>query len=121
MHRINVRKSSFGHERSAKIQISLRIRAVWSESSLDAFWIAKDAKFVHAGIEESDLTARMRRLIWVFGQTLKVTFFRVTAQIDSQRFVRTNANNGNPDSLSICAVSLHILQFLNSRADLGRG
>ena len=31
--------------RPAKIQISLRIRAVWSESSLDAFWTAKEAKF----------------------------------------------------------------------------
>ena len=32
----------------AKIQISLRIHAVWSESSLGIFWIAKDAKFLHA-------------------------------------------------------------------------
>ena len=37
-----VRKRTFGHVRPAKIQISLRIRAVWSESSVDAFWIAKD-------------------------------------------------------------------------------
>ena len=29
----------------AKIQISLRI-TVWSESSPDAFWIEKDAKFI---------------------------------------------------------------------------
>ena len=52
--------------RPAKIQISLRVRAVWSESSLGAFWITKDAKFLHAGNEGSDQTARMRRLIWVF-------------------------------------------------------
>ena len=32
----NVRKRTFGHVRPAKIQISLRIRAVWSESSLAA-------------------------------------------------------------------------------------
>ena len=34
----------------AKIQISLRIRTVWSEPSLDVFWILKDhsAKFRHA-------------------------------------------------------------------------
>ena len=38
-----VRKRTFVYERPAKIQIRLRIRAVWSESSLDAFWIAKDA------------------------------------------------------------------------------
>ena len=32
----------------AKIHISLRIRAVWSESSLSAFWVPKNAKFFHA-------------------------------------------------------------------------
>ena len=52
--------------RLAKIQISLRIRAVWSESSLGAFRIAKDAKILYADIEDSEQTARMRRLIWVF-------------------------------------------------------
>ena len=30
-----------------------------SESSLGAFWIAKDAEFLHAGNEDSDQTARM--------------------------------------------------------------
>ena len=37
-------KRSFGYVRLAKIQISLHIRAVWSESSLDAVKIAKAAK-----------------------------------------------------------------------------
>ena len=37
----NVSKYTFGYVRWAKIQISLRIRTVWSESSLSAFWIAK--------------------------------------------------------------------------------
>ena len=32
------RKRTFRHVRSAKIQVSLRIRTVWSESSLDSFW-----------------------------------------------------------------------------------
>ena len=40
--------------------------AVWSESSLGTFWIAKNVKFLHAGNEDPDQTARMRRLIWVF-------------------------------------------------------
>ena len=31
--------------RPAKILISLRIRAVWSESSSDTVWIAKDTKY----------------------------------------------------------------------------
>ena len=56
----NVRKRRY--LRRAKIQISVRIRAGWSESSLGAFWIAKDAKFLNAGSEDSDQKARMRRL-----------------------------------------------------------
>ena len=48
----NVRKRTFGHVRQAKIQISLRFRAVWSESSLRAFWITKDAKFLHVDNED---------------------------------------------------------------------
>ena len=59
----NMRNGTFGHVGPAKIQISLRIRAVWSESSLGAFCIVKDAKFLHADNEDSDQTARMRRLI----------------------------------------------------------
>ena len=44
----NVKERTVGHTRPAKIQISLRIRAVWSESSLGAFRIAKDANlFLH--------------------------------------------------------------------------
>ena len=74
----NDRKRNFGHVRPAKIQISLRIRAVWSESSLSAFSIAKDTKILYADNEDSDQTARMRRLIWVFvGRTREeITFLR---------------------------------------------
>ena len=38
--------------RLAAIQISLRARAVWSESSLVAFWISKDAKMLHTDNED---------------------------------------------------------------------
>ena len=38
-------------------------RPVSNQSSLGAFWIAKDAKFLHAHSDDSDQTARMRRLI----------------------------------------------------------
>ena len=50
----------FGNERSAKIQISLRICAVLSESSFDAIsiCIAKDAKFLHADKDDSDEIVR---------------------------------------------------------------
>ena len=57
---------------ATKIQISLRIRAVWSESSLAAFWIAMTAKFLYANNEDSDLTARLRMLIWVFVGRIRV-------------------------------------------------
>ena len=62
----NVRKRTFWHVRSAKIQISLSVRAVGSEYSWAAFWIAKAAQFLYADSEDSNQTARMRRLIWVF-------------------------------------------------------
>ena len=48
----NVRKRSFAHVSPAKIQISLRICAVWSDSSLSAFWIVKNANFLHAANED---------------------------------------------------------------------
>ena len=41
------------------------ISTVWSESSLGQFWIAKDANFLRTYVN-SDQTARMRGLIWVF-------------------------------------------------------
>ena len=48
----NVRKRTFGHMHPAKIQISLRIRAVWSESSLGAIWTAKDSMCLHSNNED---------------------------------------------------------------------
>ena len=42
----DVMKRTFSLVGPAKIQIGLRIRAVWSESSLGDFWIAKDTKFL---------------------------------------------------------------------------
>ena len=59
----NVRKRTFWYVHPAKIQISLRIRAVWSESSPGTFCIARDAKFLHADNKDSD---QMRRLRWIF-------------------------------------------------------
>ena len=38
-------KQIFGNVRRANMQTYLRILAVWSESSLGAFWIAKSAIF----------------------------------------------------------------------------
>ena len=45
---------------------SLRIRAIWSESSQGTMWVTKDQKRLQADSEDSDRTAQMYRLIWVF-------------------------------------------------------
>ena len=50
--------------RPAKIQISLGMCPVWSESLLYALWVAKGPSFLHADSVDSDQTGRM--LIWVF-------------------------------------------------------
>ena len=54
------------HVCPVKIQIRLCECVVWSESSLGAFWIGKDAKFLHAENEASHQTVRMCRLICFF-------------------------------------------------------
>ena len=86
----NGKDCTFGNVRPAKIQISLRIRAVWSESSLCAFRIANDAKFIRENNEDSDQTARMRRLIWVFaGRTCqKVRFLTSRSAVWSNNIIR---------------------------------
>ena len=65
-----VRKCTFRQVHLAKNQIFLR--ALWSESSLGTFWIAKDAKFLNVDIEdwsdcavwfESSLSAHFRRYV----------------------------------------------------------
>ena len=95
-------KRTFRHVRPAKIQISLRIRAVWSESSPGAFWIAKDAKFLHADNEDSDQTVRMRRLIWVF----VVRTFR--------RYVFSRCGSNTFPTYMSCTVELSVFEFLAS-------
>ena len=60
-----------------KIQISIH-----TYSSLGTFWTAKDAKFLHAGNEESDQIAWMCRLIWVFLECMSEgTFSHIVTQI----------------------------------------
>ena len=54
------------HVRPAKTQTSLRVRAVWSESSLSAWRLFWSLATGRVPCEDSDQTARMRRLIWIF-------------------------------------------------------
>ena len=56
----------------AKIQISLRVRIVWSASLLGASRVDNNLKFLHADNEckdcfESSLEARVRRLALKYG------------------------------------------------------
>ena len=48
----NIIKLFFGQVRPAKIQISLSIRVVWSESSMASFRIATDARLLHANEDD---------------------------------------------------------------------
>ena len=61
-----------------KTQTGLRIRAVWSESSLSAWRNVASLAIKNAPSENSDQTPRMRRLIsFVAGRTCpKVQFLR---------------------------------------------
>ena len=63
--------------RPAKTQISLRIRPVWSESSLSA-WRSTEPLATHlAHSKDSDQTGRMPRLIWVFLNNLLKKFIQI--------------------------------------------
>ena len=53
----------------------MRVRPVWSESSLCAQWVAKDPSFLHANSENSDQTEQMPRLIQVFAGTHSLRWF----------------------------------------------
>ena len=73
------RQKNVGHVRQAIIQISLRIRAVWSESSLGAFWKAKDAKFLHVDKKDWSGCADFSWFVF-FGRTQqKVSFLMLWA------------------------------------------
>ena len=51
--------ASWQNQYPVKIQISLGIHPVWSESSLCAQWVAKDPSLLHSDSEVSDQTGRM--------------------------------------------------------------
>ena len=104
----------------------MRIRAVWSESSLDAFWITKDAKFHHADNEDSYQIARMRRLIWVFvgahvrryifsryGAYILFQLYRVT--VGKGRFVNNAVSLTTEPQvmLALSTISMFAVRFVN--------
>ena len=67
--------------------------AVWPESSMGALWTDKNAKFLHADNKDSDQTAQMRRLIWVFvGCTCRTVHFLTLKLIYFFIITRYNVN-----------------------------
>ena len=62
----SMKKRTFWYEHPTKIQISLPIRTVWSESSFSAGRNFISLSIQNAPSENSDQTARMRSLIWIF-------------------------------------------------------
>ena len=83
----DIRKCTFQHVCPVKIQISLHIRAVWSESSPGLFGINMDAKFLHSDKSDSGQTARTHRLVWVFfGWISEGMFSGIAAQMMRIKF-----------------------------------
>ena len=68
----------------AKIQISLRIRAVWAKSALGVVWIAKDAKFCEKWKLQSDCADAQPDLSLRNAQCQKVRFLtlRLVSSMD---------------------------------------
>ena len=94
------------HVHPTKTQISLRIRAVWAESSLSAWRNFASLAIQNAPGEVSDQTARMRRLIWMFAGR---AFVRMYCYVFWHCGSNT-ANNGFRESLS---------DWASVQADLG--
>ena len=114
--------------RPAKIQISLGIRPVWSESSLCAQWVAKDPSVLHADSEDSDQTGRMPRLIWVFaGRTATLLIlscrgsyvFKETSLLLTLLNIRLLLSNSRIFSLPVLWVPWHIYLWYYNRFSPG--
>ena len=100
---LNVRKRTFRHVRPTKTQISLRIHEVWSESSLSAWRNFVSLAIQNAFSEDSDQTARMRRLIWILtGRTSEDTFSDVAANVKG---VLTYARTAK-DQIRLCIYTV---------------
>ena len=105
-----INKPTFGRVRQAKIQISLRIHAVWSESSLGVFWIAKDAEFLHADNEDcSDCTnaqvALSVRWAHISAGTFPHAGFQRNSLSQSQQYLKCDQRR----LISACSPALHAL------------
>ena len=100
--------------RPARIQISLGICPVWSESSLCAHWVAKDQSFLHADSENSDQTGHC----WFCHVAAHFVF--IVAQASAQRnigahlFIHSSLLHPSVSTLAATLeVKLIIVNFLN--------
>ena len=95
-----VGKRIFWHMLRTKTQISLRIRAGWSESSCphEKNFSSLALQLWHS--EDSDQTARMRRLIWIFaGRTcskLRFQTLRLVCVLESNNNHKTTTFKWKP-------------------------
>ena len=96
----DVRKRTVLHEprrtktqiilRLTETQISLRIRAVWAEPSLAAWRNFESLAIQKSPREDSDQTARMRRLIWIFaGRTCSQVRFLASWLICDPKIIKS--------------------------------
>ena len=83
----NARKLQSDMYALLRFRYSFGICAVKSEYSLDAFWLAKDAKFLHVDNKDSDQTAQAYlSLHWV--HVSEDTFSRLAARKDKASKLR---------------------------------
>ena len=100
-----------------------RLRLAWTSAqsdqpSLCAQWVAKDPSFLHADSEDSDLTGRMPRLIWVFaGHTCHFVGF-VTRRLNYQQIPTILVSLVFPTSVHYQAASLQLYNRHNSNYTL---
>ena len=78
-----MRKRTFSHVQLTKTQISMHVRAVLSVSSLSVWRNFASLVIQNVPREDSDQTAQMRKLIWIFAGRVcpKVRFLRFVKDI----------------------------------------
>ena len=109
-----VRRHTFSSMSPKKTQISLRNRAVWSDSSLSARRNFASLAFQNAPSEDSDQTARMRRLIWIFaGRTCPKLHIPDVAShysdwMTNSADLEQTARFSNTQQVKMDALSMHV-------------
>ena len=99
----NVWQRTFRYVRTAKTQIRLHTRAVWSKSSFSSW-----RNFASLAIQDSDQTAGMRRLIWIFA-------WRTCQNV---RFLTLRLKNVFPLTIQLNSFNDIIIQTLNLKTDV---